>query len=63
MNKDHLRRYTDLAATLRILKTKAVTLLPPDMWDDQNDRNLMLAYQKANNYKTVLALCFAQSAE
>ena len=63
MNPDHLRRYTDLSATMHILSEKLITLLPPKTWDDKNDKNLMLAYQRHKNYKSVLALCFAQAAE
>lgn len=63
MNPDHLRRYTDLAAALRMLKTKSITLLPPSTWDDRNDKNLMAAYQQRMRLKSVLALCFTQAAE
>ncbi|PTT20580.1 hypothetical protein DBR12_09090 [Acidovorax sp. HMWF029] len=61
--KSELRRYTSLPALLRILRQRAITLLPPDTWDDQNDRELMGAYAKATKSKTCLALCFAQAAE
>lgn len=61
--KLELRRYTSLPALLRILRQRAITLLPPDSWDDQNDRELMRAYAGATRSKTCLALCFAQAAE
>ena len=63
MNPDHLRRYTDLAAAIRMLKTRSITLLSPSSWDDKNDKNLMAAYQRHIQHKTVLALCFAEAAE
>ena len=63
MTSDKLRRYTDLASVLRMLRERAMTLLPPSNWDDRNDRNLMAAYQRGANRKTVLALCFAQAEE
>ena len=63
MTSNVLRRYTDLAAVLRTLKTCSITLLPPKTWDDRNDRNLMLAYQRRKKYKTALAICFAEAAE
>lgn len=58
-----LRRYTNLASALHILRTRSITLLPPDSWDDRNDRALMAAYKAKKQYKTVLALCFSQAAE
>lgn len=63
MTSNELRRYTDLAAVLRTLKTRSITLLQPKTWDDRNDRNLMLAYQRRKKYKTALAICFAEAAE
>lgn len=61
--KSELRRYTSLPALLRVLRQRAITLLPTDSWDDQNDRELMKAYAGATKSKTCLALCFAQAFE
>jgi hypothetical protein len=61
--KATLRRYTDLAAVLRILNERAITLLPPSTWDDRNDRGLMAAYQSGAKLKTVLAICLAEAGE
>lgn len=58
-----IRRYTDFAAAMRILRLKKITLLSPSAWDDQNDRNMMEAFQRFNDSECVLALCFAQSKE
>ena len=63
MTRQFLRRYTDLPSVLSILRSRAITLLSPDSWDDRNDRNLMAAYQRQKKYKTVLALCFSQVPE
>jgi hypothetical protein len=58
-----IRRYTNLASALHILRTKTITLLPPDSWDDRNDRALMAAYKARKRFKSVLALCFSQAAD
>lgn len=63
MAPHELRRYTDFAAAMRILRRRQITLLSPSTWDDKNDRNLMEAFQRSNGSKCVLALCFAQSKE
>ena len=59
----YLRRYTDLPALLHILATKQITLLDPKTWDDRNDSYFMALYKERKNLKTVLALCFSQTAE
>lgn len=63
VTQSELRRYTSLPALLRILRQQAITLLPPDSWDDQNDKELMMTYKEATKSKTCLALCFAQTSE
>jgi hypothetical protein len=62
-SKAALRRYTDLAAVLRMLNERAITLLPPSSWDDRNDRSLMSAYQRGAKLKTLLAVCLAEAGE
>jgi Protein of unknown function (DUF2971) len=57
------RRYTNLAATIHLLREKAITLLNPATWDDKNDAYFMAEYKRYKNAKTVLALCFAERAE
>jgi hypothetical protein len=59
----HFRRYTNLAATIHLLKTKTITLLNPATWDDRNDAFFMSEYKRLKGVKTVLALCFAQREE
>ena len=62
-SKDILRRYTDLASLLDLLKRRAVTLLPPSTWDDRTDRLMMQTYAKVKNLETLLALCMSRKAE
>lgn len=57
------RRYTNLAATIHLLKTKSITLLNPETWDDRNDAYFMRAFRRCKGAKTVLALCFAECPE
>lgn len=58
-----LRRYTDLASALDIVKHRRVTLLPPSTWDDRNDRLTMDTYRTLKGYKTLLALCMSTRVE
>jgi hypothetical protein len=57
------RRYTNLAAVVHLLQSRAITLLNPATWDDKNDAYYMAEYKRLKQAKTVLALCFAESAE
>jgi hypothetical protein len=59
----YLRRYTDLPALLHMLAAKHLTLLDPKTWDDRNDSFFMSLYKERKELKTVLALCFSQTAE
>lgn len=58
-----LHRYTNLAATIHLLKTKSITLLNPATWDDRNDAYFMAEYKRYKKAKTVLALCFTKQSE
>lgn len=62
-SKDILRRYTDLASLLDLLKRRAITMLPPSTWDDRNDRLMMETYAKVKKLDTLLALCMSNKAE
>ena len=64
-HRDHpvLRRYTNLAATIHHLKTKTITLLDPDTWDDRNDTFFLEQYRLHSKAKSVLALCFSLQSE
>ncbi|MBI1175764.1 MAG: DUF2971 domain-containing protein [Sideroxydans sp.] len=57
------RRYTNLAATIHLLRTRNITLLNPATWDDKNDAYFMAEYKRYKSAETVLALCFAESSE
>jgi len=58
-----LRRYTNLAATIHLLRSRTITLLNPGTWDDRNDAYFMAEYKRHKNLKTLLALCFANCEE
>lgn len=55
-----LRRYTNLAAAIHLLKNQKISLLNPATWDDKNDAYFMAEYKRLKNANTVLALCFSQ---
>src|SRR5580698_8948830 len=56
-------RYTNLAATIHMLRSGKITLLNPATWDDTNDSYFMSEYKRLKRAKTVLALCFTESDE
>ncbi len=58
-----LRRYTNLAATIHMLRNREITLLSPGTWDDRNDAYFMAEYKRRKNLKSLFALCFANCAE
>src|SRR3990172_7056421 len=63
VGKNILRRYTDISALLYLLKHKAITLLDPESWTDNNDSYGLAVYKKRRSLRTLLALCFAQASE
>jgi hypothetical protein len=58
-----LRRYTNLADAIHILRTGQLTLRDPSRWDDKNDWHFMKMYQKSIGAKSLSALCFTSSEE
>jgi hypothetical protein len=60
---DTLHRYTSITAMLRLLKTRRLTLLSPDLWEDRNDAFAITHYKERKHLKTVLAACFTQTPE
>lgn len=58
-----LRRYTDLASLLDMLRRRAITLLRPDTWDDRNDRLMMKTYADYFEFETLLAVCLTSRGE
>ena len=63
MSSQILRRYTNLASTLHILRTRTLALLDPGNWDDRNDRHFMDVYRREKRVNIVRALCFTQVDE
>ena len=59
--RDLLHRYTNLAATIHLLRERKLTLLDPTSWDDKNDVFFMNEYKNSIEAESVLALCFAHS--
>ena len=59
---DVLRRYTNLAATIHLLRKKKITLLDPATWDDKVDVDFMRQCSRWME-KPVLALCFCQGPQ
>jgi hypothetical protein len=58
-----LHRYTNLAATIHMLRSRTITLLNPGTWDDRNDAYFMAEYKRLQKLTTLLALCFADVEE
>jgi hypothetical protein len=63
MGEKTFRRYTNLTATIHILKSRTISLLSPELWDDRNDAYFMSRYKELKSAKSVLALCFAETSE
>ena len=59
----YLRRYTHLPALVQLLKTKSLTLLDPNTWDDSNDTFYIGEYKRRKQFKSVLALCLSSAEE
>ena len=57
---DVLRRYTNLAAAIHLLRKRKITLLDPATWDDKVDVDYMRQVGRWVG-RRVLALCFCQS--
>ncbi|VAW71890.1 hypothetical protein MNBD_GAMMA12-1820 [hydrothermal vent metagenome] len=63
MSEPRLYRYTDLPSLIHLLSNRQLTLLDPMLWDDKNDSSYITLYREKCKLKSVLALCFARSAE
>ncbi|KXU91077.1 hypothetical protein CI15_00315 [Paraburkholderia monticola] len=46
-----------------LLQNKAITLLNPATWDDTNDSYSLSVYKEKRKLKSLLALCFTETAE
>ena len=58
-----LRRYTSLPALLHLLRSRKLTLLSPEKWEDRNDAYYMSQYRERSEAISVLALCFSEAPE
>lgn len=63
MQKQLIRRYTNLPSLIDILTNNRLTLLNPNTWDDRNDSHFINIYKSKENLKSVLALCFTGNSE
>jgi hypothetical protein len=63
MTESTFRRYTNLASALHILRSRSLTLLSPETWDDRNDAFFMSEYKRLREVKTLLAICLADREE
>lgn len=62
-NDKNLKRYTTLSSAINILKSKQLTLLKTDNWDDANDRECINIYKDNANIDELFALCFTSAPE
>ena len=58
-----LRRYTELPFLIDFLRTKKLTLLSPNTWDDKNDAYYLDLYAKARGLGATYALCLTEAKE
>lgn len=58
-----LFRYTDLPGAVYMLRTKQLTLLNPESWDDANDSHFLKLYKTARKLTCLAALCFSEADE
>jgi hypothetical protein len=63
MSAHSLRRYTDLASAIYLLRRKCLTLLNPTNWIDRNDAYYLAQYKERIGARSILALCFAEAPE
>lgn len=63
MQKQLIRRYTNLPSLIDILTNNRLTLLNPNTWDDGNDSYFINIYKSKVKLKSVLALCFTGNSE
>jgi hypothetical protein len=63
MDSDTLKRYTNLASLVAILKKGELTLLDPSKWEDKNDAHYLLKYGEKKKFKSLYVLCFTKASE
>lgn len=60
---EKLKRYTHLPQLLHILRTRTITALAPETWEDQNDTYYLSLYKDARpDIKSLLALCMTDAS-
>lgn len=62
MNTD-IKRYTNLASLVAILKNKELTLVDPSKWEDKNDAYYLKKYSEKKGFKSLYVLCFTNAPE
>jgi hypothetical protein len=63
MDTSTLKRYTNLASLISILKNKELVLLDPMKWEDKNDSHYLVKYGERKGFKSLYALCFTTTDE
>lgn len=63
METKTLKRYTNLASLISILKNKELTLLDPSKWEDKNDSHYLWRYAEKKRVESIFALCFTSESE
>jgi len=63
MDTSTLKRYTNLASLVSILRNRELTLLDPSKWGDRNDSHYLLQYGERKGFKSLYALCFTKESE
>lgn len=58
-----VRRYTEVRWLVAMLKEAAITLLPPDSWEDKNDQLMLATYKDCKRLAAVRALCLTTRGE
>ncbi len=62
MDTGTLKRYTNLASLVSILKNKELTLLDPSTWEDKNDSHYLRQFAERKGQSLYL-LCFTSALE
>lgn len=58
-----VRRYTEIRWLVAMLNEGAITLLPPDLWEDKNDQLMLATYKDCKRLGAVRALCLTTRGE
>lgn len=61
--RSYVRRYTNMESLRCLLRTKTITLVDPQKWDDKNDSYYLHLYKKEKKLRSLLALCLTRVSE